>query len=97
MTDQRTPSDMQDYYHSMLAQMKDVLREPIAHSQESFVIVKLLELVAQLTVAVDDNPTDLIVLDTVRELARNTQEDVQVVRKTMGDLEAESLEGFTNE
>lgn len=74
MTDQRTPADMQDYRQNLLDKMQTSLVKELSYSQESYVINQLLKLIADLTVALDDNPTDLIVVETVQEIARNNQD-----------------------
>lgn len=75
MADQRTPADKQEYRQHLLDQMQAALVGPLSYSPESFIISELLKLVADLTVALDDNATDLIVIETVQEIVRNTQDE----------------------
>lgn len=69
MSDQRTPADMQDYREHMLLVLRGAFAVQLAHSQEAHEIGQLLELVASLTVALDDSPTDSMVIRKAHEIA----------------------------
>ena len=109
MADQRTPADLQDYHEALTRQLKAAFASQIKHSQESAVIIELLQLIARLLVALDDSPTDVMVIQDCYEIGQGVQPQAIAQatrladmptpnpRKTMGELEAESLDGFIND
>ena len=70
MSDQRTPADMQDYRDHVMQVLRTEFKAQLAHSQEASELIQLLALVADLTVALDDAPTDSMVLRRAHEIAQ---------------------------
>jgi predicted house-cleaning noncanonical NTP pyrophosphatase (MazG superfamily) len=66
----RDPADLQDYKEYMRSRLLDRMRSQLDHSQEATEIAELLELIANLVVAIDDAPTDRLVLDRVLQIGK---------------------------
>lgn len=77
MTDQRTPADKQEYRDNIMGQLRIAFGLQLAHSQEASELVQLLALVADLTAALDDAPTDNMVIRRAYEIARGGPQDAE--------------------
>lgn len=82
----RDPADMQDYQDAITHQLRKAFAAELKHSQESAIIRELLQIIARLLVAIDDSPTDVLVIQDCFEISYGEQPPEVAKANSVADM-----------